>query len=85
MIPVGYKFVDGVMTPMTIAEKIAAGIITEAQAEQVDIDDEIDSLENYLKDTDWYSIRYAETNAEIPQDILTARAAARTRISTLRD
>lgn len=32
---------------------------------------------NYLKNTDWYVTRFAETGTPIPQDILDKRAAAR--------
>jgi len=39
----------------------------------------IDSLA-YLASTDWYVTRQAETGADIPQDILTARAEARASI-----
>lgn len=38
-----------------------------------------DSL-SYLAETDWYVIRNHETGADIPQDILTARAEARAAI-----
>ena len=38
-----------------------------------------DSL-SYLTETDWYVIRNQETGADIPQDILTARAEARSAI-----
>jgi len=38
-----------------------------------------DSL-SYLTETDWYVIRNQETGADIPQDILTARAEARAAI-----
>ena len=31
----------------------------------------------YLKDTDWYAARYAETGKAIPDDILIKRAQAR--------
>ena len=31
----------------------------------------------YLKDTDWYATRYAETGTEIPEEVLTKRAQAR--------
>jgi len=34
----------------------------------------------YLADTDWYIIRYQETSVEIPQEILDARAEARTKV-----
>lgn len=84
-IPVGYKLVNGIMVEMTIEEKIAAGIITEDEAPQIEIDDEINTLEDYLIATDWYAIRFAETQVEIPQNIFTARQNARNRISELRD
>ena len=35
-----------------------------------------ESLE-YLKSTDWYITRHAETAVEVPADVTTARAAAR--------
>jgi hypothetical protein len=44
---------------------------------------QIMELESYLRETDWYAVRYAETG-EIPVDIKTARQAARDEISTLR-
>ena len=31
----------------------------------------------YLNSTDWYVVRFAETGAEIPKDILVARQSAR--------
>jgi len=75
---------DNIIRPMTPEEKVEVGLITAEQVDQIETEDEIEQLEQYLKNTDWYSIRYAETNANIPQDILDARANARTRISTLR-
>ena len=45
----------------------------------------ISELENYLNSTDWYAVRYAETGVEIPEDIKTARQAARDEISALRE
>jgi hypothetical protein len=45
----------------------------------------ISELESYLNTTDWYAVRYAETGVEIPDDIKTARQAAREEISTLRE
>lgn len=44
----------------------------------------IAELQNFLNETDWYSIRFAETGAEIPQEIKSARQAAREEISRLR-
>ena len=45
----------------------------------------INELETYLNVTDWYAVRYAETGVEIPDDIKTARQAARDEISALRE
>lgn len=44
----------------------------------------IAELEEYLKSTDWYAIRYADTGEEIPADIKKARQEAREDISRLR-
>ena len=39
-----------------------------------------DEARAYLNSTDWYVVRQAETGTPIPQDILAARQAARSRI-----
>jgi hypothetical protein len=49
------------------------------------VDEErVAELEKYLNETDWYSIRYAETGKEIPADVLQARQNAREEISKIR-
>jgi len=45
---------------------------------------EIATLSTYLASTDWYATRLAETGKAIPGGILTARQAARDRISALK-
>lgn len=45
----------------------------------------IAELEIYLTNTDWYAVRYAETNVPVPENIRQARANAREEISTLRE
>lgn len=45
----------------------------------------IAELEAYLANTDWYSVRYAETGIRIPKKIKEARRKARLEISLLRD
>jgi len=45
---------------------------------------ELVELKMKLASTDWYATRLAETGKAIPDEILTARQAARDRISTLR-
>jgi len=44
----------------------------------------IATLSTYLTSTDWYAARLAETGKAIPEVILTARQAARDRISELK-
>ena len=46
---------------------------------------EIESLQAYLTETDWYVTRFAEMGVPIPADVSDARASARARISILRD
>lgn len=41
--------------------------------------------QQYLRDTDWYAVRFAETGKEIPADVLAARQAARAEIDALRE
>ena len=45
---------------------------------------EVAELEGYLKSTDWYATRLAETGKAIPDEVITKRNAARERISELR-
>lgn len=60
------------------------------QEEQEEFEEEqrkqqrIAELEEYLKSTDWYAIRFADTGEEIPADIKKARQEARDEISRLR-
>ena len=56
-------------------------VLTEAQIAA----NELHTLGAYLATTDWYAVRYAETGAAIPEDVKTARANARERISELRE
>ena len=44
----------------------------------------ITELQNYLNETDWYAVRYAETGVEIPNEIKAERQSAREEISKLR-
>ena len=44
---------------------------------------EIETLQSYLKNTDWYSIREAETGKPMPDEIRKNRQSARDRISEL--
>lgn len=45
----------------------------------------INELETFLRNTDWYAIRFADTAEPIPADIKTNRQAAREEISKLRE
>ncbi len=42
-------------------------------------------LEDYLRSTDWYVIRYADTGVKIPAEIKTKRQQAREEISQIRE
>lgn len=55
-----------------------------SKSKEILIQERIDELEKYLYDTDWYTLRYAETGKEIPADVLQARQEARDEISRLR-
>jgi len=56
----------------------------DADSAQADRQAEIATLSTYFTSTDWYATRLAETGKAIPDEILTARQAARDRISELR-
>lgn len=43
------------------------------------------NLIQYLKDTDWYAIRFIETGKEIPSDIAKQRQTARDKLSALEE
>ncbi len=62
--------------------------LTQADVDQrkveADRQAEIATLSTYLTSTDWYATRLAETGKAIPSEILTARQAARDRISLLK-
>lgn len=53
---------------------------------KVDDDEKLkQSLIQYLKDTDWYAIRFIETGKEIPSDIAKQRQTARDKLSVLEE
>jgi len=52
--------------------------------EEMETMNEINFAKGYLTSTDWYATRLAETGKAIPDEILTARQAARDRISELK-
>lgn len=50
-----------------------------------DVDDKLkQNLIQYLKDTDWYAIRFMETDKAIPDDIAKERQTARDKLSALK-
>lgn len=57
---------------------------TDAEAIEKQKEQRIAELEESLKSTDWYAIRFADTGEEIPTDIKKARQEARDEISRLR-
>lgn len=46
--------------------------------------EKIAELQQYLDDTDWYAVRFAETGIEIPEEVKQKRQEARNTISELR-
>lgn len=70
------SFVEG-RAPITVQEvRDRAAEIAAQQASVASEARNLDALQ-YLKETDWYVTRMAETGTPIPDDILAARAAAR--------
>lgn len=55
-----------------------------AKPQEIINQERITELEEYLKSTDWYAIRFADTGEEIPTEIKKARQDAREEISKLR-
>ena len=45
----------------------------------------LNELASYLRETDWYAIRYADNGVEIPLEIKNQRQLAREEISVLRE
>lgn len=64
-------------TQMKTAEEKA---LEETRAEQEHINAE---ARQYLRDTDWYVVRYQETGVKIPEHVLSERQAARDRVKDL--
>jgi hypothetical protein len=59
---------------------------TEPKIPQSVVDEkEIAELQEYLTETDWYAVRYAETGVEIPEEVKQKRQDARKKISELRN
>lgn len=49
--------------------------------EDISLAIEADAAKAYLRDTDWYAVRFMETQVPIPQDVSVKRAEARDKIS----
>ena len=71
---------------MALAEQAAASQVkvelTEEQIAETNLNQKKHEAREYLKSTDWYAHRLAETEKAIPQDVLEKRAAARLLLST---
>ncbi len=70
---------------MTREELVEAGELTRVEADKLDLKDEEIRLLEYLSSTGWYVERFSETGKEIPENIKVQRAAARERISSIRE
>jgi len=53
--------------------------------EKENLQNKLEQLEFYLKSTDWYAVRYADTGIAIPEEIKQKRQTARLEISELRE
>ena len=60
-----------------------AGYAPEKPQSEIDAE-KIAELQQYLDDTDWYAVRFAETGIEIPEEVKQKRQEAREEISNLR-
>lgn len=57
---------------------------TEEEECRAEIEARIAELQEYLRSTDWYAIRFADSGVEIPSSVKQARQKARDEIDTLR-
>ena len=48
------------------------------------IEEQIEELQQYLDDTDWYVVRFAETGVEVPVEVKEERQRTREKIDALR-
>lgn len=60
-------------------------IVQNAPVPEPSLEDKVAARKKYLAETDWYAVRLAETGKPIPEDILSARQAARNEIDALRE
>ena len=67
------------MERITISGKTQATLDAERETEERAATN--DAAQAYLRETDWYVIRLAETGAEIPEEIRTERNTARNNIT----
>ena len=65
------RFIEGAWVDVSASDKTTQEA---TEATRVNL---VATGSNYLKDTDWYATRKAETGKEIPADILAKRAQAR--------
>ena len=73
------------LRPMIRAELVAAGKLTQTEADRMDLMEEEGEHLAYLASTDWYAIRLAETGEEPPLEVSDQRQYARNRISEIRE
>jgi hypothetical protein len=79
------EWIDGPNTDITPDDVAQYVTMWEANAPEAAAEPTAQEIINgnslaYLKNTDWYAIRYAETGVAVPSDVTTARAAARSAI-----
>lgn len=57
---------------------------TEEEERRAELERRLSELQEYLRSTDWYAIRFADSGVEIPAGVKQARQEARDEIDTLR-
>ena len=57
---------------------------TVEEERRAELERRLSELQEYLRSTDWYAIRFADSGVEIPSSVKQARQEARDEIDTLR-
>ena len=59
--------------------------LTDEELQQIELNKKLQEASQYLKDTDWYYARKAETGEEVPAEIVAKRIESRTLIKESKD
>ena len=75
---------DMLISVSEVLEMPVSTLLGETVDEKEKNEQRINEFESYLRKTDWYAIRQADTGTPIPEEIKTNRQQARSEISALR-